>query len=256
MKRKNEKVPEFDEIIFADRNKTYGAYSLRKQYNSITSISILGSVSAAAILLISLSFTAKREIVIPVTDKGVFITTDPIIPKVSPPEQPKIPSKLNNAFKNLKPVVVSDTQKITNQMASIDDINKNAVNGTVTDIPDDTLKSDPYIPPEEKDKVFITVEENPEFPGGEQALLNFIGANLKYPEEAQRNNIQGKVILKFVVNPDGSVDRIEVLRGIDPILDNEAIRVVKILPKFKPGKQSGVPVKVWFMLPVSFRMQN
>ena len=102
----------------------------------------------------------------------------------------------------------------------------------------------------------IVVQEMPEFPGGEAALLKFVGDNVKYPSDAQNNNIQGKVILRFVVRSDGSVDRIEVLRGIDPSLDNEAVRVVKTLPRFKPGKQGGVAVPVWFLLPVTFRLEN
>ena len=105
-------------------------------------------------------------------------------------------------------------------------------------------------------KVFISVEEKPEYPGGDAALFRFISENLNYPSEAERNNVQGRVILQFVVNPDGSVGKIEILRSIDPLLDNEAIRVVKILPKFKPGKQGGVPVKVWFSLPVLFKIEK
>jgi protein TonB len=96
----------------------------------------------------------------------------------------------------------------------------------------------------------------PEFPGGDIALLKFVKDNVIYPAEAQNVNLQGKVIIKFAVKSNGSVDRIEVLRGIDPSLDNEAIRVVKKLPKFKPGRQNGVAVPVWFMLPVTFRLEN
>jgi len=102
----------------------------------------------------------------------------------------------------------------------------------------------------------IVVQEMPEFPRGETELLKFVKDNVTYPAEAQNINIQGKVILKFVVKSDGSVDRIEVIRGIDPSLDNEAIRVVKKLPRFKPGKQGGVAVPVWFLLPVTFRLEN
>jgi protein TonB len=96
----------------------------------------------------------------------------------------------------------------------------------------------------------------PEYPGGIPALMKFVSENLQYPEEAIQSNIQGKVFLKFVVRPDGSTDRIEILRSIDPLLDNEAARVVKMLPKFKPGKQDGVAVPVWFLLPVNFKLEN
>ena len=98
-------------------------------------------------------------------------------------------------------------------------------NGNVSDTVTYTEPTDPVLPAEIKP--FVFVEEMPEFPGGTDALLKFVGENLRYPEEAQNNNIQGRVILKFVVNPDGSVDRIEILKGVDQLLDDEAIRVVQ-----------------------------
>jgi protein TonB len=105
-------------------------------------------------------------------------------------------------------------------------------------------------------EIFVRVEEMPEFPGGIPALMKFISENLVYPQEAVNTNIQGKVFLKFVVNPDGSTGRIEITRGVDPLLDNEAARVVSMLPKFKPGKQRGVAVHVWYTLPVSFKLES
>jgi protein TonB len=102
----------------------------------------------------------------------------------------------------------------------------------------------------------IIVDEMPEFPGGSLELLRYIGENLEYPAEASDNNIQGRVILKFAVNTDGSVDRVEVIKGVDNSLDNEAIRVVKTLPRFKPGKQNGVAVPVWFTIPVVFQLKT
>jgi protein TonB len=101
---------------------------------------------------------------------------------------------------------------------------------------------------------YIFVEEPPEYPGGNKALLEFISKNLNYPSEALNNNIQGRVILKFVVKEDGSVGRIEVLKSVDPLIDKEAVRVIGMLPKLKPGKQNGVPVPVWFSVPVTFQL--
>ena len=96
----------------------------------------------------------------------------------------------------------------------------------------------------------------PEFPGGQQALFKYLGDNVKYPVIAQENGIQGRVICQFVVNKDGSIVDIEVVRsGGDPSLDKEAIRVIKSMPKWKPGKQRGKPVRVKFTLPVNFKLQ-
>jgi len=108
--------------------------------------------------------------------------------------------------------------------------------------------------PDNEPRIFV--EEMPEFPGGNSALLRFVSDALKYPDEAIINNIQGRVTIKFAVNINGSVDRIEVIRGIDPLLDNEALRIISTLPHFKPGKQNGVPVPVWFTIPVVFKIKN
>ena len=99
---------------------------------------------------------------------------------------------------------------------------------------------------------FVVVEEMPMFPGGDAALLKYLSDNIRYPETARANNITGRVILRFCVNEKGNVDRISVLKGVDPELDAEALRVVASLPAFKPGKQGGVEVPVWYMVPVTF----
>ncbi len=103
-------------------------------------------------------------------------------------------------------------------------------------------------------EVFQVVEEMPEFPGGMEALLAYLGKNIKYPSIAQENNIQGRVIIEFVVNKDGSIVDPVVKRSIDPSLDKEAMRVIKTMPKWKPGKQRGKPVRVRYTVPVLFRL--
>lgn len=106
-----------------------------------------------------------------------------------------------------------------------------------------------------EEEVFTVVEEQPEFPGGTKALLNYLSKNIKYPTIAQENGIQGRVVLSFIVRKDGSVSDIEIVRGVDPVLDQEAVRVVEAMPKWKPGKQKGVVVNVKYVLPVMFRLQ-
>lgn len=109
---------------------------------------------------------------------------------------------------------------------------------------------------EEEEVVFMVVETMPEFPGGQQALFKFLGENVKYPVIAQENGIQGRVICQFTVNKDGSIVDVNVVRsGGDASLDKEAIRVIKSMPKWKPGKQRGKPVRVKYTVPVNFRLQ-
>lgn len=109
---------------------------------------------------------------------------------------------------------------------------------------------------EEEEVVFVVVEKMPEFPGGQQALFKYLSENVKYPMIAQENGIQGRVICQFVVNRDGSIVDVEVVRsGGDASLDKEAIRVIKSMPKWKPGQQRGKPVRVKYTVPVNFKLQ-
>ncbi len=102
---------------------------------------------------------------------------------------------------------------------------------------------------------FVVVEEMPVFPGGENELLKYIAENIKYPESAKVNGIQGKVIVKFAVDPEGKVTKESVLKGADPDLDAEALRVVRTMPRFKPGRQDGKAVPVWYMVPINFTLK-
>lgn len=107
------------------------------------------------------------------------------------------------------------------------------------------------------DEVLKTAATMPQFPGGNAALMRFIAINLRYPQTAQDNNIQGKVVVQFVVTKTGQVGPVNVVRGVDPALDAEAVRVCKLLPDFNPGRNSaGEPVNVWYTLPINFRLQS
>ena len=105
----------------------------------------------------------------------------------------------------------------------------------------------------EGETIFRSVEQMPRFPGGEAALMKYIDAHIRYPANAAKNNIQGHVIVQFVVNKDGSIGKVKVVRSVDKELDKEAVRVVKSLPKFTPGRQNGQVVSVWYTLPVTFK---
>lgn len=110
---------------------------------------------------------------------------------------------------------------------------------------------------ESKDnEIFVVVEDQPEFPGGSAAMMHFIAENIRYPKEAHEKGIQGRVITKFIVRKDGNIDSVQIVRGVDPLLDAEAIRVLESMPTWKPGKQRGQPVNVMFTLPVVFRLDK
>jgi len=115
-------------------------------------------------------------------------------------------------------------------------------------------KEEKVTPPEKEESVFFIVEDMPEFPGGEEALRKFITNSLEYPEIAVKDGIQGKVYVSFTVKKDGAVANAKIARGVDPLLDKEALRVVNSLPKWKPGIQRGTPVNVSYTVPINFTL--
>ena len=126
------------------------------------------------------------------------------------------------------------------------------INDVLTIIDDDANVED--VPVE--DEIFEVVEENPQFlNGGTVGLLQYLSKNIKYPTIPQENGTQGRVTVQFVVNKDGSIVDVNVIRGVDPYLDKEAVRVISTMPKWKPGKQRGVPVRCKFTVPVTFKLQ-
>ena len=164
-------------------------------------------------------------------------------------------------------LLLTDTPKEDNEIKANEDIQKdNSVMSTFTQAGSDDINlikehKEEVVqekPREEKKKeeVFTHVEQMPKFPGGDAELYKFISNNLNYPAMAIENNVQGRVVVQFVVTKDGSIGNVKVVRSVDRDLDNEAIRVCKKLPKFIPGKQNGQPVNVWYTLPVTFKLQD
>ena len=169
--------------------------------------------------------------------------TRPEDPQLPPPPPPK--QTVTDIIE-----VVTDKVEVKDDFMSTEIDETSAIKITeVTDVeqPDEVV---------EEPVIFTIVEDMPEFPGGELALRRYIGANVRYPEMAKENDIQGTVYVRFVVDTDGSVSNVEVLRGVDPLLDKEAKRVVETLPKWKPGRQRGKAVKVSHSVPIKFALQN
>jgi len=154
------------------------------------------------------------------------------------------------------PVVVEDTAVDT-------DFGKQDLlaEKTNTEVPSeepefDMVEEKPQVIEQPKEaEIFTVVEENPTFPGGETKLYKFLGESIKYPEEAKELGIQGRVFVNFVIETNGAVSNVKVLRGIGGGCDEEAIRVIKSMPKWTPGKQRGIPVRVSYNLPIKFTLQ-
>ena len=275
--------PKWVDMVFAGKNKEYGAYQLRKGTSKRNIKALLILVIFAALVggflawkvieqkraeeqqaymeameLAKLQEQAKKE------DKK---KQEPIKPKV---EQKKEIPVARETQKFTAPVIKKDELvKEENQVKQMDQLDDKVAVGnenkegtkdrTVEAVRNDIAVAAPPPPPAPKPevstKVFDVVEEMPSFPGGQGALMAFLSSNIKYPVVAQENGVQGRVIVGFVVERDGSISDVKVMRSVDPSLDREAQRVVKAMPKWKPGKQNGSAVRVKYTVPVVFRLQ-
>lgn len=175
-----------------------------------------------------------------IEDEVIPVTRAEEIKPPPPPPPPKVVDVLT---------IVDDNVEIDIEL-EIDD--SEADKATIIDALPQIQQKEEVV---EESEIFVVVEDMPEFPGGETALRSYINKNVQYPVIAAENGIQGKVYVRFVVDKDGSVTNAEIARGIDPSLDQEALRVVRTLPKWKPGKQRGKPVRVSYTVPINFQLQ-
>jgi protein TonB len=253
-------VEPLEDIVFKNRNKEYGSYYLRKKYRKFLTISlIIGFVLVGVIVAYPLiNAYINKERLIREKEKEVGVTIDNIKQEEAPPPPPPPPppEAMVEKVKFTAPVVVEDTT-IEVSMANMDDLNKKGnveapTEDVVVEVKDEGPK---VIETPVQAEIFTVVEEQPGYPGGEEARIGFLQQNIKYPEEAKELGIQGKVFVTFVVEVDGAITDVRVLRGIGGGCDEEAIRVVKSMPRWVPGKQRGVPVRVQFNLPIKFTLQ-
>lgn len=274
--------PKWVEMVFAGKNKEYGAYQLRKGTSGRNIKALLILVIAAALVggflawkvieqkqaeeqqaymeameLAKLQQQAKKE------EKK----KEPVKPKIEPKKEIPVARETQ---KFTAPVIKKDELvKEENQVKQMDKLDEKVAVGTEnkegtksrlaeavrSDIAVAAPPPPPAPKPEVSNKVFDVVEEMPHFPGGPAALQAFLSSNTKYPVVAQENGVQGRVIVSFVVERDGSITDVRVVRSVDPSLDREASRVVKSMPRWSPGKQNGSTVRVKYTVPVVFRLQ-
>lgn len=173
-------------------------------------------------------------------EEMVPITTQEEIKPPPPPPPPPVADVLN--------IVENDTE-IADEMELLDTEADESAEVEIREVEEVVEEED------NSNEVFLIVEQMPSFPGGDQALRKFLATEVKYPVIAQENGIQGRVFVKFVIGKDGSVSDVQVARPFDPNLDKEAVRVVKSMPKWTPGKQRGKPVRVSYTVPINFVLQ-
>ncbi|HEY3369902.1 MAG TPA: energy transducer TonB [Prolixibacteraceae bacterium] len=209
----------------------------------------IGLVISLAIVLYGFEATNKVEQTNSLGSMSGQTVEEEIIPitrqdEVKPPPPPPPPKVVDML------VIVDDNADIKDELQIEDsEVNDKTAITAVMQVASTTKEV------EEDAPVFFIVEEMPEFPGGDAALRAFLAQSVKYPTIAQENGIQGKVYVNFVVDKDGGISNVKIARGVDPALDKEAIRVVNSLPKWKPGKQGGKPVRVSYTVPINFILQ-
>ena len=258
MAKVNLKAPAFDDIVFESRNKEYGAYKLRTKYNRTVMWALLVGIVIIATAVITPYLNAKAlenskkraERQVEIKMENLDQPNETVAP---PPPPPPPPADVVQQQRYVPPVVVDsikpeDVQNImTADDAQVEVKDQEVVE--VVEVKEEVQEAEPEEIP------FVVVEEMPMFPGGDGELLKYIAEHTTYPDIAKENNIQGRVIVRFCVTAKGGVSQVSILKGVDPELDAEAIRVVNTLPAFKPGKQGGKPVPVWYMVPITYTLK-
>ena len=276
---------EWTDLVFEGKNKEFGAYQLRrasdKRHNRAMVIVIIGLI----LVLIGgyfygmysdyrreqreLQLQAQLEQQLAQMEAEAEAEPEEEVQQAveEPQREEALPEEILNTIKDTEIAIAAD-EEVTEDITSKDDVAEStaAAGSTTFDQGTDDLNVvreyreeiivEEKKPEPVKEEIFTAVEQMPQFPGGEGELLKYIGTHIKYPPMAAENNIQGRVVVKFVVKKDGNVGEVVVLRGKDPDLDKEAVRVVKTLPKFIPGKMNGQAVSVWYTLPINFKLQT
>jgi protein TonB len=264
------------DLVFEGKNQAYGAYQLRKN-TGVRNIKAL-LVMFAAFIIIALIVYAKVSIENYIAQQNAAIETDVELQslaekkevKQEKPDEPEIEKieveRVKSSVAFTVPEIKKDNEvKEDQEMKSQDDLaeTNTAIGAFTVEGNDETAEvkhveekiAEPEPVKEEETKVFDVVEQMPSFPGGPSALMQYLSSNIKYPVVAEENGVQGRVVCTFVVERDGSITDVRVVKSVDPSLDKEAVRVVKGMPKWIPGKQNGSAVRVKYTVPVTFRLQ-
>ena len=268
---------EWTDLVFEGRNQSYGAYKLRKTTGKRNLWALIIVALAAVLLYLGLQLQRMAEANKKVENTQAVelakLNTEKKEAKVEKKEvirqEPeKVVEQVKSSVKFTAPVIKKDEEVKEEDEIKLDEVQKSdkavgaftvegndEVGGAVLKAKEDIAAPEPPKHVVEETKIFTVVEQMPMFPGGDAALMGYLRDNMHYPTVAAENGVQGRVVVGFVVERDGSITDVNILRGVDPSLDREAMRVVKSMPKWTPGKQNGSAVRVKYQVPVSFRLQ-
>jgi periplasmic protein TonB len=253
---------DFDDLLFETRNKDYGAYQLRKKYNSVILAGIiLGSFIVSAAVIVPFIFSPHSDKVlaggisfVQVRMENLETPLDEII--VPPPPPPAEAARMQEIVKYVPPVVVDTLPPLETSQISTDEVlaqqSTENIEAGGSGTGDNLLSGQDGI---ETDEAFFFVEVMPAFKGGDiNKFREWVMRRTNYPQAAVDNRIQGKVFLTFIIETDGTVSNVTVVKGVNPLIDNEAVRTIQSSPKWSPGLQRGQPVRVRYSISLSFSL--
>ena len=275
---------EWRDLVFADKNQEFGAYQLRKESDKRHNLAALYTLIGLIVvffLIIAYSkysdYKAEQEAIALQEQREKMAAAELLAQEEEPEPEPEpeeqkfeqpeieVPEEVL-ATVQVTQIAIVDADKVKNEVMDMetqkeDNTARGVVNQEGSDdadkfkaVQEQVVVKEPEPEKPKEEEIFVAVEQQAEFPGGLPALMKWIGNNIRYPEAAQQNDIQGRVIVKFVVEKDGSIGAADIVKGVDKDLDREAIRVVKKMPKWQPGKNNGVAVRSYFTLPVVFKL--
>jgi protein TonB len=276
---------EWCDLVFEGKNKDFGAYVIRtestKRHNMAVLWTLIGALAVAALafgLVKANQYLEERRLANQGDQTEIFMDLTTEEPEAEPeqqrvePEKPEVlPEEVLKSVKVTELQIVEDDKvKKEDEIKTQDELKetetafgqKDNEKGTEDRNVTRTLKEEVVVEKpvekkeEKKEEIFRSVEQMPQFPGGEAALMKYLQSHINYPPMAAENNVQGRVVVQFVVDKTGKVGEVKVVRSVDKDLDKEAVRVCKSLPKFTPGRQNGQAVSVWYTLPVTFKLQG
>lgn len=272
---------EWRDIVFEGKNKDFGAYEMRKKSDGRHNKAMIIVVIAVVVIFFALRLVnlALEKAAANIVDEASQEIVQVDMGEQEEPEEEEEMVQIEEEKPEALPEEILNTMKVTElQIANDEDVkaedeiksqdelqeSQTAFGSTDFDKGTDDLnvvrehKDEIIVEKKEpvKEEVFVAVEQMPQFPGGDAELMKFLSNNIKYPTMAMENNIQGRVVVQFVVTKTGAIGEVKVIRSVDRDLDREAIRVCKSLPNFIPGKMNGQAVNVWYTLPVNFKLQG
>ena len=275
---------EWCDLVFDGRNKEYGAYTLRMEtkprHLKAFILTIIGALCIGAVGVIYMSavkYIEEQRLLDQAQQDAVVIDTsaeeeeaeEDVQERYEEPEVEALPEEILNTVKVTELLIAEDEEvrsedeiktqdelKETQTAFGQTDFDKGTDDRNVTREHKNEVIVEEKKPEPVKEEVFRAVEQMPTFPGGEAELMKWLRDHIQYPTVAMENNIQGRVVVQFVVTKTGKVGEVKVVRSVDRDLDKEAIRVCKSLPDFIPGRMNGQAVNVWYTLPVQFKLQG